>query len=632
MDGWFQFKKIGLNLNNNNQRLHRALWCGISLFLIGNTVGAFSFAEKILEIESPVLKGSITRKQWYEAPAQSGRAYHSKNRWIRKADKLTEEYKLGAAEYYYRLVLKKDPKNAGAHHGLGKIYVQRTTSSNQRVRQTIQQLENRAIQAFLTALRYEPNYVEAHINLGQLYLKKGRMEDAKESFANALALEPSNSRANESVGQVLLGEGAVNEAITFFQKAIKLKSGNSSAHYLLGKAYIQRGEYDNAYEQLNIALYQNQNSAPIHYEMGLLYEQQGNGGAAVNEFKKAITIKPEYDKASLHLSQHYEKRGDLILALEQLKNTLESIPHHEDPGYYKLTQRIAQMHLKNNQPEIAASYYQKVLRYWADDTQALKAMSQVTLLKAQRKQALASGYGGDLLSTGLTQAILDESLAYNPANIKAKMIQVKLNKGSRELSKMDPAIMSRALSHPAYMANESIARGEIWTARFDYKQAQREFESAMTSVSTPEDMINVGEMLLDMGQPDFAIQTFQRVLNTRKAQAPIQKIAQNGIRKAQQSKVASQAKVNEALLYHKGDNSSQKRQILDEALRLDHQNAIAHRMLAEFYAQYKNYPWAIRHYHVYLSLNPSPKEARKIQKRIMHLTQKRGLKVLPSTF
>ncbi len=585
----------------------------LGLLLLGSLFAPL-WAQKSAQEGEDVLRGSIVRKDWYEASESQHKWYEPKSWRVRKADQWAEEYKLGAAEYYYRIALKANPQDAGAHNGLGKIYYQQTTSSNQNIRKNMKTLKNRAIQEFLTALRYEPGYAEAHLNLGKVYLEQNRVNDAKEHFAQALALNPNSSEAQEMVGQVLLDEGGVNEAIPFFIKALELDSANTSAHYKLGKAYTTRGDYDLAYEQLNIALYQHPNNAPVQHQLGVLYQEQGNGSAAINAFKKAIAIKPEYADASLHLARHYQARGDHVLAIEQLKNTLESVPDREDPRYSTLAKKIAQMHLANQQADEAAFYYQKVLRSQAQDEEAKKGMSQVVVLKAKKTQALAMGYGGDLLTTTQSRKQLEQALAYDPSNIQAKMIQVKLNGGSRALEAINPAAMSKNISNPAYMANQNIARGEIWTARFDYNRAKQEFESAMHSVRKPEDIIQVGEMLLDMGQPDFAIKTFKRAMN--------EAAAQEGIRKAHEAQLASQSRIREALLYKKKSTSSEKRRILDEAIHLDHRNAEAHLLLGELYSDYKNYAWAIRHYHVYLSLNPPPEEAQKVQKRIRRLTKK----------
>ena len=49
-----------------------------------------------------------------------------------------------------------------------------------------------ARQSFLTALRHNPQYVDAHYNLATALLQLGRLKDAEKSYRNALALNSAH--------------------------------------------------------------------------------------------------------------------------------------------------------------------------------------------------------------------------------------------------------------------------------------------------------------------------------------------------------------------------------------------------------------------------------------------------------
>src|SRR5690606_26447100 len=110
------------------------------------------------------LQGSATFYDT-EYTGASKHAYYPKDRWLRHTDQLTIGYKLGAAEAEYRKMLRQNPANAGAHNGLGKVTYFLTTSSNELIREKREAMLTQAIQHFHSALRYQPNYVEARVNL-----------------------------------------------------------------------------------------------------------------------------------------------------------------------------------------------------------------------------------------------------------------------------------------------------------------------------------------------------------------------------------------------------------------------------------------------------------------------------------
>ena len=58
-----------------------------------------------------------------------------------------------------------------------------------------------ALEHFQKAVEINPNYVEAHSNLGQALLQKGQMDEAVAQFKKALEIDP-----NSLVTQYNLGE------------------------------------------------------------------------------------------------------------------------------------------------------------------------------------------------------------------------------------------------------------------------------------------------------------------------------------------------------------------------------------------------------------------------------------------
>jgi tetratricopeptide (TPR) repeat protein len=64
--------------------------------------------------------------------------------------------------------------------------------------------EGGAIEAFRKALRYQPNYAQAHLDLGTLLAKRGQNADALLHLGYAVQLDPANLRAKKLLQQVLM--------------------------------------------------------------------------------------------------------------------------------------------------------------------------------------------------------------------------------------------------------------------------------------------------------------------------------------------------------------------------------------------------------------------------------------------
>ncbi|MBX2861526.1 MAG: tetratricopeptide repeat protein [Vampirovibrio sp.] len=544
------------------------------------------------------------------ARTKQHKLYVSRQPAIRRADALVDAYKLGGAESIYRQILAKDPKNPGAHHGLGKVYYYRTTASNQLIREQRDSYYERSTQEHLTALRYEPGYVDAWLDLGTVYLEQQRTAEALEAFAMAYTLAPKNSEANEAIGRILFERRELNAAISYYQKAITYDSKNASAHFYLGKAYTDRREFNPAIDALQTSLHLYPNSAPVAFELGRVYSLQGNRAAAVTHFQKAIDIKPEYIPARQQLADYHEQRGNLAQALEHLKILADL-----QPGQFELQYRLADLAIRNHQPELAKARFEKILALSPGSPRALAGLSTLSAQKAKEYRQ-----SGDIMDMASAYAEAEQSLEYYPDNLSAKLTQVKLEGSPDHLNTSTENELQATLQTPPAGLNQLIKQGEVLAARFDLAGAQQAFHRAIYSVNGLEDMVNLGEVLLNLGQTDLANQLFQRLHLLHGNSPAARHAARFGISKVYEQKQTALSLTVQAQGFGKKQDHQAVKTAL-EALKKDQQQADAHLLLGKLYERQKKYTKAIRHYHAYLALAPHDPNAEKIRKRITKLAR-----------
>jgi tetratricopeptide (TPR) repeat protein len=117
--------------------------------------------------------------------------------------------------------------------------------------------KNEPLKAFAKleeAVRIDPEFRDAHTNLGVAYARAGRVEEAMQHFRRALEIGPPDVviYSNLAWGSATLQQ--VSEAEAFGRKAIALDASNAKAHLLLGSALaMQPGKETEAVTQLKIA-------------------------------------------------------------------------------------------------------------------------------------------------------------------------------------------------------------------------------------------------------------------------------------------------------------------------------------------------------------------------------------------
>ncbi len=219
-----------------------------------------------------------------------------------------------------------------------------------------------AITSFELALRANPDYPEAHYNLGTLYLKKEMPVEAREHLRRALDLRPDYPDALNNLGLLAVEEGRPDEAARYFQEAIRRKPNYTIALQNLGNLYRQQGRFDEAEQALEQALRNDPEDPEVNYSLGMLFAKKEDTEKARDYLLKALKLRPEYpealnnlgvlylntkrlgeasgafqecirlapafDQPYLNLARLYVALGDREKAQETLRQLLERQPHH----------------------------------------------------------------------------------------------------------------------------------------------------------------------------------------------------------------------------------------------------------------------------------------------------------------
>ena len=177
-----------------------------------------------------------------------------------------------------------------------------------------------AIALYQEALNFNPDAVEAHCQLGDLYWRQGQLTEAIAHCHEALKLDPQSAETYKTLGNILQSQEKWAAAERAYQQALQIIPQFAAAHGNLGSLYYRRGESERAVASYQTALTLEPSQAGIHWNLGRLYHDLGRFGEALESWQDALRLEPAMGTAERHLTI-----GNTLLTLGRVE---EAIHHY----------------------------------------------------------------------------------------------------------------------------------------------------------------------------------------------------------------------------------------------------------------------------------------------------------------
>jgi len=137
--------------------------------------------------------------------------------------------------------------------------------------------------------------------------------DSETLFRHARAVTVNNDVAENNLGIVFLRQGKVDEAISLLQAAVDLRPDNSPAHENLAKALLQKGQVAEALIHYRKLLELQPDNIEVHNIVGTVLVQQGEIKDGVEEWQKVLAIQPDNGNAMSNLAWVFATSPDQAL-------------------------------------------------------------------------------------------------------------------------------------------------------------------------------------------------------------------------------------------------------------------------------------------------------------------------------
>lgn len=205
---------------------------------------------------------------------------------------------LEPAARLYEEVLLEEKENADALHLLGVIHHQRGDNA-------------RALELIGRAVALRPSVPVFHANLAEVYRALGKLDRAAGCCRTALRLDPQSVDALTNLGLVLSAQGKHAEAVDMLRRALQTQPGSPVIHNNLALALREVKQFDEALEHFRKAVELDPTYALAQNNLGQALVDKGQAAEGLPHCQEAVRLDPE--RAAFH-----HNLGNALRALDRL--------------------------------------------------------------------------------------------------------------------------------------------------------------------------------------------------------------------------------------------------------------------------------------------------------------------------
>jgi tetratricopeptide (TPR) repeat protein len=227
------------------------------------------------------------------------------------------------AENEYHEALKRSPDWPEAIVNLGIVYNRQGKTDE-------------AIVAFTRAAELNPQLLGAQLNLAITYFRAQRFREAETPLRRTLAIDPANKQAGELLVFSLFAQDRYAEVIELGEKLVAGRAYDAAMLELVGRAFLKLRRYDKAVSALESRAKLPPVSAEIYLLLGEARDNAGDSEGAIQEFNRAIAATGSSPLPELHFALGYVlwKLRRYDSAETAFRRELERDPNHARSVYY----------------------------------------------------------------------------------------------------------------------------------------------------------------------------------------------------------------------------------------------------------------------------------------------------------
>ncbi|MBS2034052.1 tetratricopeptide repeat protein [bacterium] len=359
-----------------------------------------------------------------------------------------------------------------------------------------------ALQIYTSALRNDPEAIEAGYGCAQVYLRLGQGEQALAVLQKLAEQNPDNVDLCFRLAKHYMAMNSVVQATRFLERATTLDPNHWQSHLELGQIFMRQGRHEQATARFQKTLQVKADCAPALVGLAECCKELYRFEAAISYYQQAVAVDPMDYKALCQMGSLCIQLGGLDLGVETLQRALEI-----NANDVEIHSSLAKAYQQKGDLPTAARYFAKTVEFNPKDYFAAYNLGLIYRSQGQIQQA------ADAFGTAAQLRPNDSQYQYQSSRALLELGKVA--------EAMDAA--KKAVSLNPHSKESQLLYGRCCLEAGRNDEAAEAFRQAVSiDAQNVEAHYQLAVALLNLGQTEEARNSFQTVLRLSPQHAPSQ--------------------------------------------------------------------------------------------------------------
>ena len=233
-----------------------------------------------------------------------------------------------------------------------------------------------AAKIYKSLIMEEPENIDYKMQLGNLYTKAGKDDQALTIFQQVLKTNEENPDALIAISGIYRRQKKYDESIALLEQARASCDGNpknrAKIAYNLGFTYRQMGSYDDAIKCFEEVVEETPSDVLANNHLGAIYALQGNHAKAIEAYNRGLKFDANHPILQFNIAKSYAEIGDKTKALGFFEGALRA-----KPGWTEAIESYADLLLAQDKVSEADEVVSQALKINPDDVKMHTAKGNV---------------------------------------------------------------------------------------------------------------------------------------------------------------------------------------------------------------------------------------------------------------